>query len=97
MKFLKRVQKLSDNTKKAIIVLVVILLGGFLIFFWVQVFFQNWKGLISSESIFREFKIPSLRQKLEQEMPDFQLPGDPPSINVPEGMPETGFPDLENE
>ena len=83
MSLLKKTQKLPLRTRKVLLFTVVFVIGIVLIWIWVKVFFQGFKGLQGGQ-MGEIFKIPSLKENIQKDLPkiDFPDPGDPESLEL---------------
>ncbi len=77
MGFLKKIQKLPLRIKKIILFAIVIIIGIVLVWVWAKSFSKGFKGF-QGEKLMEEFKIPSLRERLKEDLP---------KLEVPEGLP----------
>ena len=75
MNILDKIQKLSLGTRKIILLILVILAASVLFWFWVKNFNKQTRNF-KKEDLLEQFKIPSLQEKINEEMPKIEIPSE---------------------
>jgi len=68
-----KIQKLPLRIRKIILFTVVIIIGIVLVWAWTESFNRSFRGF-QKEEMMKEFKIPSLKEKIKEDFPRLEIP-----------------------
>jgi len=80
MNILEKIQKLSEPKKKIILWTLMIIIAVFLVWLWSKNLSKNFQGF-KNTGLSDEFKIPSLKEKLEKDLPKIEIPSNIQNFN----------------
>jgi len=72
MKFSEKVKNIPLSIRKVILWMVVILLAIVLIYFWTKISLQRFHQAWKPEELEQDLKIPSLKKKIREGIPEFK-------------------------